>query len=226
MRLNIPLIILLIALTGWAIGCSNNGDSGSISIVDELCEPIPIAKAPDIELCPNADQAKLEEAVMLAGGGCQCNSSCPFELISDNEDGSYSITCINDCGTVTAVGDIKYSQWLSDWDEAQSKARLENKPIMISFYTDLCPACKRLDKNTFSDKEVAARMCQDFVSIKNYAGKDRLFMNYGISSVPITVFTMPDGAELGRIIGYYPPESFLIGLSEVIDMWNQIQSNQ
>ncbi|GEM_PF-4222537 len=114
--------------------------------------------------------------------------------------------------------------WINDWDKALSAAQNENKPIMINFYTDVCPACRALDKNTFSDEEVAASICRDFVTVKSNAGKSRLQANYGISSVPTTVFAWSDGKEMGRIVGAYPPEAFLDGISQALDYWNQHKS--
>ncbi len=225
MNFRVVIILLLTIITGSTWGCSGNGTSDGVQIIDDMCRPVPAAKAPDIVLCPDFSQQELAEAVLAAGGGCQCNSPCPTELIRDNEDGSYTITCINECGTATATGDIDYSQWLSSWDQALARAQQENKIIMINFYTDMCPACKKLDRDTFAHEQVATEMCRSFISLKSYAGKGNLYMKYGISGVPITVFALPDGRELGRIIGYVPPQDFLKGFTEVMDMWEQVQQS-
>ncbi len=113
--------------------------------------------------------------------------------------------------------------WISDWNKAVSTAQEENKPIMINFYTDVCPACRALEKNTFSNKEVATSICAHFVTVKSNAGKSSLHANYGISGVPTTVFAWPDGKEMGRINGAYPPTSFLDGITQVLDYWDQHQ---
>ncbi len=111
--------------------------------------------------------------------------------------------------------------WISDWNKAISTAQNENKPILINFYTDVCPACRALEKNTFSDEEVISSLCKNFVTVKSNAGKSGLHANYGISGVPTTIFAWSDGEEMGRIIGAYPPESFLDGISQALEYWNQ-----
>jgi len=116
--------------------------------------------------------------------------------------------------------------WIWDWEEAKTRAQAENKPIVINFFTDLCPACRRLDQNTFTDDEVKGFLSENFITVKSNAGKTGLFMNYGISAVPTTVFTTPDGVEFGRITGYYPPESFLNGSSQGLNIWEDLQDSE
>ena len=66
-------------------------------------------------------------------------------------------------GAITAQAqEIK---WMT-FDEAIKAQKKNPKPIFMDVYTDWCGPCKMLDKNTFSDKEVA-----DFVSKNYYAVK-------------------------------------------------------
>ena len=116
------------------------------------------------------------------------------------------------CTSVATEGSIK---WLNEWSEALDKARAENKPIMINFYTDICPACTQLDRNTFSDEELGAFLDDNFICLKSNAGKSNLHAKYGISGVPTIVFTAPDGYEkryeIGRIVGAAPADQFYQG---------------
>ena len=213
---------LLILSAGISISCTNKDNSNDSQLISG-CSPPPIATAPDITICANYNQEQLETAINTAGGGCACNSECPSQTVIDKGNGSYLVTCSNKCGSDTDTGKIDYLGWLNDWDDATNKALAQGKPIIINFYTDLCPACRSLDKNTFTDKSIAAFMCENFVSVKSNAGKTSLHANYGISGVPTTVVTTTNGTEIGRIVGYYPPEAFMTGLERAVGLWDQIK---
>mgnify|MGYP005842929067 CR=1 FL=1 len=113
----------------------------------------------------------------------------------------------------------KSIQWLRDWDEALRRAQAQNKPIMVNFYTDVCPYCRKLDQNTFTDASVIALVSERFIAVKSNAGKSLLYRDYNIGPVPTTVFTRPNGEEIGRIIGYYPAQPFRQGIEEAWNLW-------
>ncbi|MFO8100642.1 MAG: thioredoxin family protein [Dehalococcoidia bacterium] len=165
--------------------------------------------------------------IISAGMHLNCNSgseSGSQEPAYDTSSGADpNKTSNGTTSTRPANGSVACDEivWVNDWDKAIKKAQNENKPILINFYTDVCPACDMLDKNTLSNKEVASSICRNFVTVKSNAGKSNLYTNYGISSVPTTVFARPDGKELGRIVGAYPPKSFLDGISQAIEYWGQ-----
>src|ERR1700675_4251035 len=57
-----------------------------------------------------------------------------------------------------------------DWhpwgEEAFSKARRENKPILLSIGYSTCHWCHVMERESFSDPKIAAIMNKHFVSIK------------------------------------------------------------
>ena len=93
--------------------------------------------------------------------------------------------------------------------------------MMINFYTDICPACRKLDQDTFADVTVGAYINANFVPLKSNLGKSDLHRQYGIPAVPITVFATPEGREIGRIIGYRPPDVFYQGATTVLAYWQE-----
>ncbi|MEM7484670.1 MAG: DUF255 domain-containing protein [Bacteroidota bacterium] len=65
-------------------------------------------------------------------------------------------------------------QWVS-WDEAVALTKNEGntKKIFVDVYTDWCGWCKKMDKDTFQNPEVAAYMQDNFYMVKLDAeGKD------------------------------------------------------
>ncbi len=221
-KIKLVSIVLITMLVFLISGCDDE-ESSSISDVVPGCSPEPVALAPDIVLCPGYDQAQLEAAVNEAGGGCGCDDDCPTETVTGDGDDSYLVKCSNDCGIITAEGQLACIRWLTDWDEALAEAQTTGKAIMINFYTDVCPACRMLDENTFTDKDVGIFLNENFVNVKSNAGRSSLHSRYGIRGVPTTIFTTPDGEELGRIIGFYPPDQFLEGAQWAKDLWIDFQ---
>jgi|GEM_PF-985859 thiol-disulfide isomerase/thioredoxin len=213
------LIVMLVFITP---GCDDEETSGVNDIVPG-CSPEPVALAPDVILCPDYNQAQLEVAVNEAGGGCDCGDDCPTETVAGDGDDFYLVNCSNDCGVITAKGQLACIRWLTDWDAAMAEAKTAGKAIMINFYTDVCPACRMLDENTFTDTDVGVFLNENFINVKNNAGESSLSSRYGIRGVPTTIFTTPDGEELGRIIGYYPPDEFLEGAQWAKDLWIDFQ---
>jgi len=215
------LVSLLLIAAVISVSC-DSGDNSDDSQIISGCSPVPVATAPDLILCASYSQEQLETAINLAGGGCICYSECPNQTVTDKGNGSYLLTCSNECGFDTDTGKIGFLEWLDDWDKATTEAKAQEKPILINFYTQICPTCRTLDKNTFADKSIATFMCENFISVKLDASKNSLSANYGISGVPTTVVTTPDGTAIGKITGYYPPEAFMPGLERAMELWNNM----
>ncbi len=56
-------------------------------------------------------------------------------------------------------------KWLT-FEEALKKSKTEKRPVFIDVYTDWCGWCKVMDKNTFSDPEVAKLLNEKFYAVK------------------------------------------------------------
>jgi thioredoxin-related protein len=56
-------------------------------------------------------------------------------------------------------------KWMS-FEEAVSKGKKEKKKIFIDVYTDWCGWCKVMDRQTFSDPEVARLLNEEFYPVK------------------------------------------------------------
>ena len=53
------------------------------------------------------------------------------------------------------------------WKQAIAKAKTENKPLFVDFYTDWCGPCKKMDKEVFTDAKVAEFYNTNFITIQN-----------------------------------------------------------
>ena len=126
------------------------------------------------------------------------------------------------CTTLIVVGWIFYSimvmnakmetevNWLYDYDQALSRAKDENKPILVDFYTNWCGWCKKLDAETYGNEAVAVLLNKSFICLKVNAEKHVDLANeYDVLGYPTIVFLSTGGEEIGRIVGYEPPDKFL-----------------
>lgn len=118
--------------------------------------------------------------------------------------------------------------WMS-FDAGMAKAKEEDKPIIIDFYTDWCHWCKVMDEKTFNDKKVKSKLEKDFVTIRlnaedrtataTYDG--RTFNNvdltraFGVTGYPTLAFLESDGTVITTLPGFVQPEQFLPILSYI-----------
>jgi len=123
--------------------------------------------------------------------------------------------------------------WMS-WEEAVQKASTEAEPkkMFIDVYTDWCGWCKKMDKDTFQDSEVAAYMTENFYMVKldaeqkepiEFGGKTYTFVASGRRgyhqlaaallqgklSYPTVVFLDENLKMLSPVPGYQKPDAFL-----------------
>ena len=104
--------------------------------------------------------------------------------------------------------------WYPWGEEALSRAREENKPILLSVGYAACHWCHVMAHESFEDEATAARMNELFVNVKvdreERPDLDALYMDAvvaltGQGGWPMTVFLTPDGEPFYGGT-YFPPE--------------------
>jgi thiol:disulfide interchange protein DsbD len=102
--------------------------------------------------------------------------------------------------------------------ELDARIKTAGKPVMLDFYADWCVSCKEMEKFTFADPKVAARM-KDFVLLQadvtaNSSDDAALLKRFGLFGPPGIIFFDKAGREIAdlRVVGYEPPEQFLPSL--------------
>lgn len=123
--------------------------------------------------------------------------------------------------------------WMS-WDEAVERASNDSQPkkIFVDVYTDWCGWCKKMDKDTFRNPEVAAYMSENFYMVKldaeqkdpiEFRGNTYTFVPsgrrgyhqlaaallQGQMSYPTVVFLDESLNMLSPVPGYQKPDNFL-----------------
>jgi thiol:disulfide interchange protein len=128
--------------------------------------------------------------------------------------------------TLTVLGFLTFStglfaevEWGHDYDTALETAKKDKKLVMVDLYTDWCGWCKKLDKDTYSDKDVEAKLTKDFVAVKVNPEKSqrdaKLSHDFGTTGYPHIVFVDADGKKVSEIDGYLPATQFLEQLNKI-----------
>ena len=100
-------------------------------------------------------------------------------------------------------------------------AKADGKKVLVDFYADWCVACKELEHNTFSDKDVKAKM-SEFILVQadvtaNGDDEKALSKKYGVFGPPAILFFDKDAKLLKSktVIGYEDPKLFLEHLNRI-----------
>lgn len=110
------------------------------------------------------------------------------------------------------------TSWLTSFDQATKLAKRNGVPVMIYFTTEWCGWCRIMERDTFSDAQVA-KSSKAYVGVKLDAEKEGkvLSQKYKVSAYPSFVFVTPDGREMGRIVGYCEPKPFVNKVKTIIE---------
>lgn len=100
----------------------------------------------------------------------------------------------------------------SDFATILAKAKTEKKLVFLDAYAAWCGPCKLMEKNVFTDKNVADYYNKNFVNahfdMEKGEGK-ALAVKYGIRSYPTLLFLNGEGEIVGKELGYIKTEEFL-----------------
>ncbi len=84
--------------------------------------------------------------------------------------------------------------WRNNLDSAMVEANRTGKLVLLHFYTASCGPCKKLERDVFSQPQIAAAMEKDFVPVKLNADDAPAYANqYQITRVPSEVVLTPQG---------------------------------
>jgi thiol-disulfide isomerase/thioredoxin len=107
-------------------------------------------------------------------------------------------------------GHGKIAWFQGSFQDALAEAKASKKLVFIDFWTTWCGWCKRLDKDTFSNADVAEVM-KGFVCLsidaESTTGRP-VAAKFPIHGFPALFFVAPDGTVEDMIGGYKPPADF------------------
>ena len=106
--------------------------------------------------------------------------------------------------------------------ELDARLKAANRPVMLDFYADWCVSCKEMEKYTFSDARVAAKMRQMIllqVDVTANTDDDKaLLKRFSLFGPPGIIFFDRQGQERQglRVVGYQPADDFLRVLNSAL----------
>jgi thioredoxin:protein disulfide reductase len=143
----------------------------------------------------------------------------PLAVLALRMDGASATAATGGASANAATaGDLAFAPVASP---AQLDAALgaSGKPAMLDFYADWCVSCKEMEKFTFSDPRVQARLKElDLLRADvtaNNAGDQALLKRFGLFGPPGIIFFDDKGHEVLRVVGYEPADRFLARLDQL-----------
>lgn len=148
----------------------------------------------------------------------------------------FSPSCAREDAGGQVPGSSGRAKWLN-FDDGLAKAKTEDKPIFLEFYTDWCIYCKKFQRETIQDKDVRQRLSENFAYVRlnaensadrlNYDGKSfsnvELTQAFGVTSFPSLVFLDSEGKPITMLSGFVPPRQFTAVLDYIHQKCYQTQ---
>lgn len=152
-----------------------------------------------------------------------------------------SITMITTEAWTTVNTEKAEIEWM-EFNEGYALSNTENKIAIIDCYTDWCGWCKVMDKKTFSDSSVIAKMNEHFIAIKfnpeikgrtYIVGEDTLsgpellyaLSNNKPSGYPTLFYYIPKTKKMYQQPGYQDVEQFHESMDNLINYQKKLSSN-
>jgi thiol:disulfide interchange protein DsbD len=100
--------------------------------------------------------------------------------------------------------------WYDDLNYGIQQAQMNNKTVILDFYSPSCDDCEKLDSVTFKDPPVNRKLKENYVLVKiKLEENPNLASQYQIITTPTLVFLNANGKEIKRITGYIKPEDLI-----------------
>jgi thiol:disulfide interchange protein DsbD len=151
-------------------------------------------------------------AVLLVG--LAAGSSDPLRPLAvlASRNGPSAAETVSTAGKTASQGDLTFAPVRSsiELDEA---VRAAAQPAMLDFYADWCVSCKEMEKFTFSDPRVQAKLKQmnllraDVTA--NNTDDQALLKRFSLFGPPGIIFFDHGGKEVLRVVGYQSADKFL-----------------
>ncbi|GAB3630077.1 Thiol:disulfide interchange protein DsbD [Pandoraea terrae] len=109
-----------------------------------------------------------------------------------------------------------------DLADLERQVAAAGKPVMFDFYADWCISCKEMERFTFTDPRVRARLGQMLILqadvTANSADDQALLKRFGLFGPPGIIFFDASGKEVagGRVIGFQSADQFLRSLDKAL----------
>jgi thioredoxin 1 len=163
-----------------------------------------------------------EFVVTYAGGNAR-----EEDLISIIREAGYTANVVTgEVGTDESIGTDNGSLDDPLFTEALDRAKRERKPIVLDFMASWCVPCKRMEKETFADPEVAKLLKQVvFLKVDTDEHPD-LAKHFSIEGLPDIRFLDSDGTEVRRLTDFQDAALFSETLNKLLSPASENESSR
>jgi thiol:disulfide interchange protein DsbD len=146
-------------------------------------------------------------------------------VLSGNRDMLQPLSGLRAAGAEAKAAGVEPTKFERVKNVAELESRLKQangKVVMLDFYADWCVSCKELERFTFGDAKVQAKLRDVLLLQADVTGNSEedkaLLKKFGLFGPPGIVFFDKSGNELSdaRVVGYEPPEKFILTLDAII----------
>ena len=112
--------------------------------------------------------------------------------------------------------------WRSNLDAAKIEAAQSNRLVLLHFYTKSCGPCRLLDKNVFSQPQIAQDIEKNYVPVKVDAEASPAMRGaFRIERVPTEVIITPQGNQVASMGSPAKPAEYVSRLDQVANHFRQ-----
>ena len=126
------------------------------------------------------------------------------------------------CSAATAADAAPVFAPVKSVTELDARLQAAGRPVMLDFYADWCTSCKEMEKYTFSDPRVAAKLNAALLLRADVTADDgddkALLKRFGLFGPPGIVFFDGQGRPVDgvRVVGYQDADQFLATLAQAL----------
>ncbi|SFF91419.1 thioredoxin family protein [Prevotella sp. KH2C16] len=98
------------------------------------------------------------------------------------------------------------------WNDVMAEAKSTGKPVFIDVYTSWCMPCKKMAKETFTQKEIGDYFNVHFVNYQIDAEKGEgisIARQYKVTAYPTCLFVLPNGKLVHTFLGFQTVKQLL-----------------
>jgi thiol:disulfide interchange protein DsbD len=144
-------------------------------------------------------------------------------VLSGSRDVPQPLAALRSAGDAAAVdpAPVQFRRIKNIADLNTQLQAAHGRYVMLDFWAEWCISCKEMERYTFTDQRVKARL-KDVVLLRadvtaNDAQDQTLLKHFSLFGPPGIIFFDPQGKEIAfRAIGYQPPREFLASLDRVL----------
>lgn len=124
------------------------------------------------------------------------------------------------------VGSAQTNFYSGTINDMMRLANDEHKSYIVEYVTPWCQACKRMDREVFSDAETSIYLNRNFYIKKADAESDtfkEVARENLVAAYPTFIIYNSEGEEQGRIVGFFSKYSFM---NKIKEFKHKIPNNQ